>query len=78
MEINEILTRRSPAFYTVEELQFAIEKYIEKKKNQKVTVNIMKGMPEDGVLNQYDIMKLSQQYTDLMSAFTHVQMNYNK
>lgn len=76
MEIKEILTRPSPAVYTVEELQFAIEQYILKKKNQNVTIDIFKGMPD--VLNQNEIMHMHLQHQMLLSAFNDVQTNYYK
>lgn len=76
MNIDEILKRPSPANYTIEELEYAVSEYIFKKKGQRVEVNIRKDLPKDMVLNQFQIMKLHKQHTDLMSAFGDVQQNY--
>lgn len=76
MEINEILKRRSPAHYTVEEIQFAVQEYIFKKKGVRVDINIYRDFPEDGILNQWGIIELDKQCTMLLSAFTDVQNNY--
>lgn len=78
MEILEIINRRSPAVYTIDELQFALEKYIHKKKGVEVKINIFKGMPEDGILNQNQIMHMHRQHSELLLAFKDVQENYQK
>jgi hypothetical protein len=78
MDIIEIIDRSSPAYYTVEELQFAVEKYIEQKKGKSVKVNIYKGMPENMGLNHFWINKIDAEYSNLMNAFTVVQREYDR
>lgn len=75
MDIKEIIQRKSPAIYTVEELQFAVEKYIEQKKGQNVVVNIYKDM-NMSQLTQHDILRMDSQHVMLMNAFNIVQQNY--
>ena len=75
MDIKEIINRKSPAHYTVEELQFAVEKYIEQKKGVKVEVNVYSGIMMNK-MTQFDILRLEQQYLKLMNAFDSVQRKY--
>ena len=75
MDIKEIIQRKSPATYTVEELQFAVEKYIEQKKGQNVVVNIYKDM-NMSQLTQFDMLRMDSQHVMLMNAFNIVQQNY--
>lgn len=79
MNILEILDRPSPAHYTVEELQFAVEQYIKQKKNIDVTVNIFKGMPTtpEG-WDHSSIIKMDAEYTNLMTAFNIVQREFDR
>ena len=44
MDLNEILNRKSPSVYSVEEMQFVVEKYIKFVKNVEVNINIYKGI----------------------------------
>ena len=78
MNIDEILTRKSPAVYEISEMEFAIEKYIEKKKNRIVKVNVHKGMGDLNNLNPFGQFALQQEYSRLMEAFSNVQNNYYK
>ena len=75
MDIKEIIQRKSPATYTVEELQFAVETYIEQKKGQNVVVNIYKDM-NMSQLTQFDMLRMDSQHVMLMNAFNIVQQNY--
>lgn len=77
MDIIEILERKSPAKYTIEELQYAIEMYIKQKKDADVKVNIYRGVPENN-MNPFQIASLHEQHLKLLRAFETVQLNYKK
>ena len=78
MEINEILQRPSPAYYTQDEIVFAVEKYIEKKKGVRVKIDILKKYQDLDSLNPFGIFTLQKEYENLWKAFDIVQQNYNK
>lgn len=78
MNIDEILKRKSPAYYTVDEMSFAVEKYIEKKKGIKVHVNIFKNFKKLDNLNPFGLITLKQEHNKLFNAFETVQLNYYK
>lgn len=78
MDIKEILERPSPAVYTIEELEFAIGKYIEKKKNVKIKVNVHKDFFDIEDINPFGVFQLQNEYHKLFNAFEIVQQNYYK
>lgn len=78
MEINEILQRPSPAYYTQDEVIFAVEKYIEKKKGVKIKINILKNFQDLDSLNPFGIFALQKEYEKLLKAFEIAQQNYNR
>lgn len=68
MDLNEILNRKSPSVYSVEEMQFVVEKYIKFVKNVEVNINIYKGIDINN-LNQIDVIRLYNEHNRLFNAF---------
>ena len=68
MDLNEILNRKSPSVYSVEEMQFVVEKYIKFVKNVEVNINIYKGIDINN-LNQIDVIRLHNEHNRLFNAF---------
>ena len=71
MDLNEILNRKSPSVYSVEEMQFVVEKYIKFVKNVEVNINIYKGININN-LNQLDIIRLHNEHNRLFNTFNIV------
>ena len=71
MDLNEILNRKSPSVYSVEEMQFVVEKYIKFVKNVEVNINIYKGIDINN-LNQIGVIRLHNEHNRLFNAFNIV------
>lgn len=69
MNIDELLNRPSPQVYTIEECQFVVQKYIEKAKGKKVTVNIYKNFGNPLDLNPFGNFMLQTEIRNLWNAF---------
>lgn len=78
MNIKEILERKSPATYTISEMEFAVQKYIHKKTNTEVSVNVHKNFQDLNNINPFGVFELQNEYQRLMHAFSIVQNNYYK
>lgn len=77
MNAKEILERRSPAYYTIEELEFLVSDYIYRKKGIRVKVNVHKEMPEGQVyLNPFGKFKIENEYKNLFNALEIIQKDY--
>lgn len=76
MDIKEIIERPSPAMYTLEEMSYAIEKYIEKKTNKQVKINIFKNMSNIQDMNPWGIFMLQKEYQNIFNAFEIVQKEF--
>ena len=77
MDLNEILNRKSPSVYSVEEMQFVVEKYIKFVKNVEVNINIYKGIDINN-LNQIDVIRLHNEHNRLFKAFNVAEKNLKK
>lgn len=69
MDLKEILTRKSPSFYTVEEACFVVEQYIYQVTNKKVKINIYKGTERLSPTHQMYTVLISNQLRLLNDAF---------
>lgn len=78
MDIREILERKSPAYYTISEMEFAVQSYIQKKTNRTILLNVHKNFKDLNKLNPFAQFELQKEYSKLMKAFTIVQNNYYK
>lgn len=78
MNAIEILTRPSPAYYTVEEIEFVVADYVFKKKGIRIKVNIYKDLPSTGgiYLNPFGKFKMENEYKNLFKALEIIQQDY--
>lgn len=78
MNVIEILTRPSPSYYTVEEIEFVIADYIFRKKGIRIKINIYKDLPTTGdlYLNPFGQFKMENEYKNLFKALEIIQQDY--
>lgn len=76
MNAIEILTRPSPSYYTVEEIEFVVADYVFKKKGVRIKVNIYKDLPQFGTLNPFGKFKMENEYKNLFKALEIIQQDY--
>ena len=74
MDLKEILNRTSPSNYSIEEITFVIEKYIEKTVKKSVKINIYRNINVSN-LNNYDISRLHNEHVMLFKAFNVAEKN---
>ena len=77
MDLKEILNRTSPSSYSIEEITFVIEKYIEKTVKKSVKINIYKNINVNN-LNNYGVSKLHNEHVMLFKAFNVAEKNLKK
>lgn len=75
MNIFGIINRPSQAVYSIEELSFVVESYIEQVKGKRVKINLMKGLPTHGFFVQ---TQLPRQIKGLNYAFNVAQAYFKK
>lgn len=77
MNIKEIFERKSPAYYEISEMEYAVEQYIFIKKNIKVKINVYKDIDLNQInFNPFMQIKLQDEYEKLEYAFNIAQKNY--
>ena len=74
MELKEILNRTSPSNYSIEEMTFVVEQYIEKTVKKSVKINIYKNINVNN-LNNYDVSRLHNEHVNLFKAFNVAEKN---
>lgn len=77
MELKEILNRTSPSSYSIDEMIFVVEKYIEKTVKKSVKINIYKNINVNS-LNNNDVSKLHNEHVNLFKAFNVAEKNLKK
>ena len=77
MELKEILNRTSPSSYSIDEMIFVVEKYIEKTVKKSVKINIYKNINVNS-LNNNDVSKLHNEHVMLFKAFNIAEKNLKK
>ena len=68
MNLKEILNRTSPSNYSIDEITFVVEKYIEKITKKTIKINIYKNINVNN-LNNYDVSRLHNEHVMLFKAF---------
>lgn len=68
MDLKEILNRTSQSNYSIEEMTFVVEQYIEKTVKKSVKINIYKNINVNN-LNNYDVSRLHNEHVMLFKAF---------
>lgn len=69
MDIKELLSRKSPSIYTIEEACFIVEKYIFQEKGKIVKINIFKNVDMQNINDPISTMILTEQLQMLNYAF---------
>ena len=77
MDLREILNRTSPSSYSIEEMIFVVEQYIEKTVKKSVKINIYKNINVNS-LNNNDVSKLHNEHVNLFKAFNVAEKNLKK
>ena len=77
MDLKEILNRTSPSSYSIDEMIFVVEKYIEKTVKKSVKINIYKNINVNS-LNNNDVSKLYNEHVNLFKAFNVAEKNLKK
>ena len=68
MNLKEILNRTSPSNYSIDEITFVVEKYIEKITKKTIKINIYKNINVNS-LNNNNVSKLHNEHIMLFKAF---------
>lgn len=70
MDLKEILSRKSPMFYTTDEACFVVEEYIFQTKNEKIKINLNKKIDPRLKINHpmYQVL-MTTQLRNLNQAF---------
>lgn len=76
MDLKEILNRTSPSSYSIDEMTFVVEKYIEKTVKKSVKINIYKNINVNSLNN--DVSKLHNEHVNLFKAFNVAEKNLKK
>lgn len=69
MDIKELLSRKSPSIYTIEEACFIVEKYIFQETGKIVKINIFKNVDMQNINDPISTMILTEQLQMLNYAF---------
>ena len=77
MNLKEILNRTSPSNYSIDEITFVVEKYIEKITKKTIKINIYKNINVNS-LNNNDVSKLHNEHVNLFKAFNVAEKNLKK
>lgn len=77
MDLREILNRTSPSSYSIDEMIFVVEQYIEKTVKKSVKINIYKNINVNS-LNNNDVSKLHNEHVNLFKAFNVAEKNLKK
>ena len=77
MDLKEILNRTSPSSYSIDEMIFVVEQYIEKTVKKSVKINIYKNINVNS-LNNNDVSKLHNEHVNLFKAFNVAEKNLKK
>lgn len=77
MDLKEILNRTSPSSYSIDEMTFVVEKYIEKTVKKSVKINIYKNINVNS-LNNNNVSKLHNEHVNLFKAFNVAEKNLKK
>lgn len=77
MDLKEILNRTSPSSYSIDEMIFVVEQYIEKTVKKSVKINIYKNINVNN-LNNNDVSKLHNEHVNLFKAFNVAEKNLKK
>ena len=76
MDLKEILNRTSPSSYSIDEMTFVVEQYIEKTVKKSVKINIYKNINVNSLNN--DVSKLHNEHVNLFKAFNVAEKNLKK
>lgn len=69
MDLKEILSRKSPSYYSIEECIYVVERFIQQNKNVYVTINIYKNIDTNYINHPVVKAMLSNQLNLLNKAF---------
>lgn len=69
MDLKEILSRKSPSYYSIEECVYVVEKFIQQNKNINVTINIYRNIDLNYLNHPVVKTMLSNQLNLLNKAF---------
>ena len=78
MNLKEILNRTSPSNYSIEEMTFVVEQYIEKTVKKSVKINIYKNINVNSLNNNNNVSKLHNEHVNLFKAFNVAEKNLKK